>query len=45
MVRLHGKPECLTHDLFNTTRWHRATALLHAFNQQNIPSESDDLFE
>jgi beta-N-acetylhexosaminidase len=45
MVRLHGKPEHSIHDLFNTPRWHQATAALHTFNRQSIPSESGDLFE
>jgi len=45
MVRLHGKPESSSHDLFNTARWQQATALLDAFNRKTVPSESGDFFE
>jgi beta-N-acetylhexosaminidase len=45
MVRLHGKPKKYIHALFDTASWHKATAELHAFNQQSTPSESGDLFD
>lgn len=45
LVRLHGRPEQSSFDLFDSSDWQLATAKLQQFNQQSILSESGDLFE
>ena len=45
MIRLHGRPQKDSKDLFNTHKWRQAVALLDEFNQQHQSSASGDFFE